>query len=57
MRKLLSDLLVRRRHRRAALNLLACDDHLLDDIGISRNELVDVLTGRTGRLTDDSGNR
>ena len=43
----LKSMLQRRARRRAAQGLLQRDDHLLDDIGITRDDLMLMLSGRS----------
>lgn len=51
---LISSLLRRADRRRAYVNLLQLDDHLLRDIGISRTDLHQMMNGsRTAHLRGD----
>ena len=51
---IITSLLRRAEKRRAYVNLLQLDDHLLRDIGISRSDLHQMMNGtRTAHLRGD----
>ena len=55
MKHFLRTLQARRSRRRTATQLLAQDDHILADIGISRADLVLMLSGRSTINSDPGG--
>jgi uncharacterized protein YjiS (DUF1127 family) len=50
MTSIFSRIFQRSKQRKALTDLLQLDDHLLRDIGISRDDLQQSLRGRKGRL-------